>query len=111
MPLGVWVLYILSAAHAGRAPESGWGALGGGLSALAAYVARGLIPMALWLAAALPPLFFATSRARSDLASAEEAIVLRGFALIGAKDVTLFFASELTPVPSWRPAPPVVGLR
>ena len=28
----------------------------------------------------------------------------------GAQDVTLFFAPELAPVPSWYPAPAVVGL-
>ena len=28
----------------------------------------------------------------------------------GAQDVTLFFAPELVPVPSWYPAPPAVGL-
>ena len=28
----------------------------------------------------------------------------------GAQDVTLFFAPELALVPSWRPAPPLVGL-
>ncbi len=28
----------------------------------------------------------------------------------GAQDVVLFFAPELAPVPSWYPAPPIVGL-
>jgi len=28
----------------------------------------------------------------------------------GAQDVELFFASDLAPVPSWHPAPPLVGL-
>jgi len=28
----------------------------------------------------------------------------------GAQDVTLFFAPELAPVPSWYPVPPLVGL-
>jgi hypothetical protein len=28
----------------------------------------------------------------------------------GAQDLTLFFAPELAPVPSWHPAPAVVGL-
>jgi hypothetical protein len=28
----------------------------------------------------------------------------------GAQDVALFFSSDLAPVPSWHPVPPVVGL-
>ena len=28
----------------------------------------------------------------------------------GAQDVTLFFSSDLAPVPAWHPAPPLVGL-
>ncbi len=28
----------------------------------------------------------------------------------GAQDVTLFFSSDLAPVPAWYPAPPLVGL-
>ncbi|MBU0702919.1 MAG: hypothetical protein KKC18_03555 [Chloroflexi bacterium] len=28
----------------------------------------------------------------------------------GAQDVAIFFASDLAPVPSWYPTPPVVGL-
>jgi type IV secretory pathway VirB2 component (pilin) len=28
----------------------------------------------------------------------------------GAQDVALFFSSNLAPVPSWHPAPPLVGL-
>ena len=28
----------------------------------------------------------------------------------GAQDVAIFFSSDLAPVPSWRPVPPLVGL-
>ena len=28
----------------------------------------------------------------------------------GAQDVALFFSSDMAPVPSWHPVPPVVGL-